>query len=123
MSQGLTDREREGLDRLIGMLLYLHGRNELLTVRQLGTLLFVARNPGLSMTEIARLSEQTLATVSRHVQALKTIIQGQPSGSAWVDSLPVRDARLRPLWLTNEGQQIVNHMLAALDNPAEVNSP
>lgn len=118
MFQAFTDREREAITRLNEILLYLCAQNKLITIRQLGTLLCVAGNPGLSMTEVADMSEQTLATVSRHVRALKTYPQGQRKGIAWVYSLPALDARLRPLWLTKEGQRIVTQMMALVNAPA-----
>lgn len=122
MLQAFTDREREAITRLNEILLYLCAQNKLITIRQLGTLLWVAGNPGLSMTEIADRSEQTLATVSRHVRALRTYPQGQRNGIAWIHSVPALDARLCPLWLTKEGQRIVTQMIALMSVPRGSNN-
>jgi DNA-binding MarR family transcriptional regulator len=112
--------DREALTRLSDVFLFLNSQNKLLTARQLGTLLHVAGTPGLSMTEIADRSGQTLATISRHVRALRTYPQGQPNSIAWVEWQPAIDARVRPLWLSKEGQRIVSQMMALVNAPERV---
>lgn len=80
--------------------LTVHDRS--LTIGQLNSLLVVARNPGLTISDLARAAGIPVGTASRHVARL-----GSPEGLGLLTADISRDARLKPLRLTKRGRMLL----------------
>lgn len=80
-----------------------------LTITHLNSLLMVALNPGLTITDLARVGRITLATASRHVARL-----GSPDGLGLLTIDISQDARIKPLRLTRKGLKVIRAAVGEL---------
>ncbi len=74
--------------------------------------LHIAAAPGLGVTQLAKVSGTTIASASRHVQALARAVA--PEGSPLVVTGYGRDARTKALLLTEEGRRLANRVTETL---------
>jgi len=75
--------------------------------------LHIAAAPGLAVTQLAKASDTTIASASRHVKALG--LGGASGGSPLVVTGYGKDARTKALLLTEEGRRMVNRVMETLD--------
>lgn len=78
------------------------------------TLLLIAQNKNLTVTDLARHSGQTLAATSRHIKRLRRPPGSGPEVKGFVSVGSDPDARLKRLRLSARGRQWVNESLNAL---------
>lgn len=86
-----------------------------ISLPQVLALIVIARNPGLSVNELAELLDQPQQTVSRHVSVLlgryQTSETSEPP-SFIRQEISVSDSRSRALFLSRDGHSLLKSLLA-----------
>lgn len=106
------------LNRAIGMLEKIRTIDPEMQAQTVLTLLMVARNPGISQVDIATKLDIAKSTVSRNVTALGDYKKQRSTrgGYGFIEQrIDPENRRYRQLYLTPEGEQAVNQLLAPLD--------
>lgn len=108
----MNRQEREKIMQLIRLLELFKGNNPKMPLQQAIALLHVACRPGMTITEMAHVTQTHLATASRHAKAWGE--RGPENQALLVAGYGV-DGRKKALFLTNEGRQLIDTLLDALE--------
>lgn len=112
----MHQQDRLRVKQLIQLLDDLKASDPHMPVTKALAFLHIAAAPGLGVTELAKLSGTTVASASRHVQALAR--QATPQGSPLVASGYGADARTKALLLTDEGRRLMGRVTESLSKLA-----
>lgn len=107
----MNRQERMRIMQLIRLLELFKGNNPKMPLQQAIALLHVAYRPGMTITEMAHMTQTHLATASRHAKAWG---EHGPEHQALLASGYGQDGRKKALFLTSEGRKLIDSLLAAL---------
>jgi len=108
----MQQQDRIRVNQLIQLLDDLKATDPHMPVTRVALFLHIAATPGLAVTQLAKASETTIASASRHVKALG--LGGTSGGPPLVVTGYGKDARTKALLLTEEGRRMVNRVTEAL---------
>lgn len=108
----MQQQDRVRVKQLIQLLDDLKASDPHMPVTKAVAFLHVAAAPGMGVTQLARVAGTTVASASRHVQALGRPVS--PGGVPLVVTGYGVDARTKALLLTDEGRRLVNRVTERL---------
>ncbi len=112
----MQQQDRVRVKQLIQLLDELKAFDPHMPVVKAVAFLHIAAAPGMGVTQLANVSGTTVASASRHVQALGR--QVSPGGAPLVVTGYGVDARTKALLLTEDGRRLINRVTEVLDRLA-----
>ncbi|MBI3532200.1 MAG: winged helix-turn-helix transcriptional regulator [Burkholderiales bacterium] len=110
----LTRENRQSLQHLFDIMAHSGQLGPGTHISHVLTLLLIAQNKNLTVTDLARHSGQTLAATSRHIKRLRKPPGSDLEGKGFVSVGGDPDARLKRLRLSPRGREWVNEGLSLL---------
>ncbi|WP_341916345.1 MarR family winged helix-turn-helix transcriptional regulator [Polaromonas sp. YR568] len=107
----MNRQDRAQLQQLIRVLDKLKGSNPDMPLQHAVAFLHIAVQPGMNITDLSEVSQTTLQSASRHVQALGKLGKEK---KMLVAAGFGRDGRTKALLLTDGGRSLANEVVASL---------
>lgn len=108
----LTPEDRKELNRFMLILEQFRQIDAEMPLQQVITLITVALNPGVTVSEIARIAGNTLSSASRHVEALGPYRPAKKKGrELLIDDYDAVDRRAKIIHLTPKGVLVIKSLL------------
>ncbi len=104
----MQQQDRIRVKQLIQLLDDLKASDPHMPVVKAVAFLHIVAAPGMGVTQLAKVSGTTVASASRHVQALGR--SGSPDGAPLVVTGYGADARTKALLLSDEGRRMANRI-------------
>jgi DNA-binding MarR family transcriptional regulator len=111
----LTSDERNALNRLLVILEEFRKVDQKMPLQQAITLITASLNPGSTVSDLAKLAGNTLASASRHVEALGRYREVKDVGKELlIDDYDAIDRRVKVVNLTSKGVAFIRALMVHL---------